>query len=742
MQERGDLIKDEEGQWIEGENLDWDALPARVEGVIEERIGRLEEELRETLTIASVEGETFTAQVVAQVQEVGERQILKRLSRQLEKQHRLILGGPESKVGEKLLSLYRFAHALYQRYLYNDLSAGERRILHRDVAKVLESFFEGSEDEICVQLAHHWEAAGEWEKTEKYLQLAGDQARLAYAHGAAITYYKWVIGILKDKSEWDKAARALMKLGLTYHTAYEFDLARNAYEEGCELWQRSHNLTSTLRQPPQAIIRYPSRRPLTLDPGLCGDAVSSNLISHIFSGLVELTSDLNIKPDLATSWEISEEGRRWLFHLRDDVNWSDGVPITAGDFEFAWKRNLLPNRGRNPAQLLYDVIGAESYHQGRNTDPSSIGVKALDERTFEIRLEKGSAYFLYILANHPVTFPQPTHVIKQFDAMWSDPKNLVSNGPFVLKDWGQKSISLMRNPAYHQSMRGNLSRIEINLMEGQSGLDLYESDQLDVMWLGPGDFHEGRSKHPDEHFVFPILSSRYIEFNLTVHPLSDPRVRRAFAMATDRLALYEVVFKGLYLPAKGGMIPPQIPGSLGEGSLVFDPLKAARAFIEAGFEGGNDFPPMSLLVPYGFEDECGWIVNQWRKILGVKIGLEIVDWYEWDLRINKSEFSMAWSGWTADYPDPDSFLRSSVFRQQTRWDHPEFEVLIECARSTMEQEKRVQYYNDADRIIVNEVPIIPLCYGTHHILAKPWVRSFSISPMETVLASDIIVEPY
>ena len=189
MQERGDLVQDDEGDWVKGRTLDWGALPARVEGVIEERIGRLEDGLREVLTVASVEGEDFTAQVVARVQEIRELELLRELSRELEKRHRLVRERGEEKVGRRSLSHYRFAHALFQQYVYNELGAGERRLLHGKVAEVLEALYGDQAEEIAVQLAHHFTQAEAWEKAFLYLTRSGHRARRAFANHEAIAFY-------------------------------------------------------------------------------------------------------------------------------------------------------------------------------------------------------------------------------------------------------------------------------------------------------------------------------------------------------------------------------------------------------------------------------------------------------------------------------------------------------------------------------------------------------------------------
>ena len=189
MQERGDLTQSDEGRWIQGPSLNWDRLPEKVEAVIQERVGRLEDELRELLSVASVEGESFTAQVVGRVQEVQERQLFRQLSQELEKRHHLVREQGEEQVGAEILSHFRFSHHLFQRYLYNDLSAGERRILHREVAQTLTELYAGHLDEITVQLARHYMVAGDQARAVAHLKSAGERARRLHANQEALNHF-------------------------------------------------------------------------------------------------------------------------------------------------------------------------------------------------------------------------------------------------------------------------------------------------------------------------------------------------------------------------------------------------------------------------------------------------------------------------------------------------------------------------------------------------------------------------
>ncbi len=264
MQERGDLVKDETGAWTVGPELNWEALPARVEGAIEARIGRLEEELRDILTVAAVEGEAFTAQVVARVQEMQERQLLRTLSRELQKRYKLVQEDQTEHIGRQLISRYRFVHHLFQRYLYNDLSAAERQLLHGEIGMILEALYESKSDEIVVQLARHFDEAGDYERAAGYLLAAGDRARSLFAHQEAIDHYLRALEHLHQLGDDERLARTWMRLGLTYHNAFDYRRSRQAYDEGFAVWQR---IGVTLQESQaEATLRLWQANPVTLDP--------------------------------------------------------------------------------------------------------------------------------------------------------------------------------------------------------------------------------------------------------------------------------------------------------------------------------------------------------------------------------------------------------------------------------------------------------------------------------------------
>jgi ABC-type oligopeptide transport system substrate-binding subunit len=749
MQERGDIVKDEEGLLMESSTLDWGAVPARVEGVIEERIGRLEEELREMLTVASVEGQDFTAQVVGRVQEMGERQLLRELSQELGKRHRLVQERGEVQVGrERVLSRYEFAHALFQRYLYNDLSAGERRVLHREVGGVLEELYEGSTEQIAVQLARHFELAGIEDKAIEYLLQVGDRARGLYAHQEAIDHYQRALKLLRERGEHERAARTLMKLGLAYHNAFQFEQARRAYEEGFVLWQRvGEAAPADLPPPAPHALRVAIVEPLTLDPGLAVDTYSFTVINQLFSGLVAHSPEMEVVPDVARSWEILEGGRKYVFHLRDDVLWSDGVPVTAGDFEYAWKRVLDPATSFSAAGLLYDLKGARAYREGEIADPDRVGVRALDEFTLEVELERSSCYFPQLLTA-ATTYAVPRHVLEGCEAAWTGLDNLVTNGPFRVVAWQRdEAIILERNLGYHGRFAGNVQRVECPFLAGQPTrqLEMYEDGSLDVLFALPAlEMERARQSHAGDYISGPDLSTKFIGFDVNRPPLDDGRVRQAFTLATDRQTLAHVTMRGSVFPAGGGLVPPGMPAYSPGIGLPYDPERARQLLAEAGYPGGHGFPEIRCLATDLGSDRLlsEYLQAQWFENLGIEITWEYLEWGRF-LDALSAGIPHMWSlAWDASYPDPDDFLRGAVNWLFPVWQNEAYQGLLEGARRVTNQSARMKIYQQADRILTEEVPILLLCYGRFHVLVKPWVRRYPMSPLIHWFWKDVIIEPH
>ncbi len=749
MQERGDLVQDQVGCWVEGKSLDWNRLPARVEGVIEARIGRLEDELREILTIASVEGEDFTAQVVARVQELSERRLLRRLSEELEKRHRLVHARGEVSIGNQILSQYHFSHALFQQFMYNGLTPGERRWLHKEIAAVLEELYAGNTAAISLQLAHHYSQANEAEKAVPYLLQAGDQARNLYAHQEAVGYYQRALAFQEGLGDYEGAARTQMKLGQTYHSAFDYRRANESYTASFGLWQRASEKrpAALLALSPHALRLCFPRYLFILDPGEAQTNLSIAIIDLLFSGMLDYTPEMDVVPDLAQRWEILEGGRKYVFHLREDAHWSDGVLVTADDFVYAWRRLLNPANQSSVPVNLYELKGARAFHLGETSEMESLGIRARDPYTLEVELEAPAGYFLQLMA-YTAAYPVPLHVVEKFGKDWTEVGNLVVNGPFRIESWQHgKSMTLVRNPEYHGRFRGNLQRVEITLIPSDgwnTKLSKYEANDIDVIEISdfpPAEINRLRHQRSSEYISTPRQTIRYLQFNTSKAPFDDRRVRRALMMSVDKTRGM-AASRGAAIPAMGGLIPPGTPGHSPEIGLPYDPDGARELMAQAGYPDGRGFPDVEVLIYPEAQIQLENTVLQWRELLGVGHTWEFVSFNDYQERARVKPPHVLLQGWEADYPDPDNFLRVGFNKDLSGWQWEAFDCLVESARRMQNQVKRIQLYQQADKMLIDEAIVLPLSYVVRHFLVKPWVKNYPLSPSGFWFLKDVIIEPH
>jgi ABC-type oligopeptide transport system substrate-binding subunit/DNA-binding SARP family transcriptional activator len=714
-------------------------IPQSVRVAIQSRVRVLPADAQETLHLAAVLGREFDFDTLAVASDQDEEVLVEALENA---EHAQLIEEVSGEGG----GTFAFVHALIPTTLVESTRTLQRRRLHRRAAAAIEA--RRADD--FEALAYHYHQAGQAEKATDYLLKAGDRARGLYAHREAIDHYQQALGFLKEAGDLERTSRTLMKLGLTYHNAFDFKAARHAYQEGFVFWQR---VGGTQREsaalPPLAphALRVTAPEPVTLDPCLVMDFPSLISIYQLFSGLLELSPEMGVVPDVAHSWEVLDGGRKYVFHLRDDVRWSDGVPVTAGDFEYAWKRVLDPASGSSYANVLYDIQGARAYHQGEVADPDQVGVRALDEITLAVELEGPTSYFLYLLTGFD-TLPMPRHVMEIHGAAWMELDNIVTNGPFKLAAWERgEYMVLERNPTYHGRFTGNLEWVELSFLSGQGArlfLQMYEEDRLDICGsLPPAEMNRARQRYAGEYVSGPLLSTDFIGFDVSRPPFDDRRVRQAFTLATDREMLADVTLRGYAFPATGGLVPPGMPGHSPGIGLPYDPEAACHLLAEAGYPGGRGFPTIDCLArdDPGHDLLCEYLQAQWRENLGVEITWQEIEWGRFFDRVSEETPHMWMVGWIADYPDPDNFLRVQYW-VAPGWQSKVYDGLVEDARRVTDQGERMSTYQQAERILVEEAPVLSLCYGRFHMLVKPWVRKYSTSPMKWWFWKDVIIEPH
>lgn len=732
MQQKGDLIRDESGIWISKPSLDWGTLPARVDGAIESRFSHLDKDLRHILSIAAVEGDVFTVQVVARVLEIPQSNLRRTLFEGLQNKFRLVQELSTDQIDDQLITRYRFAHQMFQRYLYNRLSDAERRRSHGRVGLALEDLYNNEDDGLVIQLARHFDEAGNSPKAAKYLLAAGDKARSLFARLEAVHHYERALEHLRLLKDDERLARTWMRLGLTYHNAFDYARSLEAYNRGFEFWQRFS--PPTQEQTGEVTLRLWQVEPISLDPIFPADDDTCNWLIQLFSGLVSLNAEKVIVPDVAHKWEILDDGRTYIFHLHQDLRWSDGKPLTAHDFILTWKRKLAPAPQDFNPERLFDIKGAQSYHQGQLADDQLLGLHAPDDSTLIIELERPTSYFLYLLAT-PYLFPRPNHVVEEFDSDWAQPQHIVTNGPFKIIDWSDKGqVLLGRNPYYHGVFSGNVSQVEISLLRQdvgwQKSIDQYTRDQidfLDVTWF-PGNIIRAAQRRFGEFFTVlqPRPATFGIHFNELQSTLGDARIRRALALTIDKEQLVSDLQKDNAIPALGGFIPPGLPGHEPDIGIPFDPQFAQRLLTEAGYPDGKGFPNLEIAW-FDFPDmknTADYISQVWYESLGIIIQPVFFSLPELvAMFTNGTPPAIYGGGWSADYHDPDCFLRLGM-RFPLRHHQPILDK-IEAARIMTRQDQRIALYREVDKMIVEDAITIPLHYSSYTVFFGPRVRKLS-----------------
>ena len=643
---------------------------------------------------------------------------------------------------------YIFRHIITQEVAYDLMLFAQRKQLHQAVAEWYELAHADDLSSFYPLLAYHWSKAEVASKAVDYLLQAGDQARGLYALQEAIEYYQRAMVYLRKQEAYERAARTLMKLGLTYHLAFDFQQSREAYEEGFALWQRAGESEPSLQlEPAPHPLRVDWIDPATvLDPTIAGDPASTGVIDQLFSGLVELSPEMDVVPNVAQSWEVLEEGRRYIFHLREDECWSDGTPLTAGDFEYAWKRVLNPATKSQVASLLYDVKGARAFHRGESSDPDSVGVRAVDDRTLLVELEGPTSYFPHLLT-YNASYPVPRRAVEAHGERWTEVDNIVTNGPFRLEAWeSSTSLSLVRSPTYRRRTAGNVQRVELlSLADSTARLERYEAggwDALELRGLSYDARDYARQRHAGDYVSVPGLETAYVGFIVDRPPFDDAQVRRAFVLATDRETLAGVVTRGFWAPATGGFVPPGMPGHSAGIGLPYDPDRACEILEEAGYSCGQGFPAVEFLGGLGTDPLGTHMQEGWQEKLGVEVKWQTADWATFLDKLEEDPPHMFLLSWDADYPDPDNYLRGCPVRRWARWQHETYADLVERARRVTDQKERMRLYGQADGILVEETAVMPLLYGRRHLLVKPWAGRFPTSASKWWYWKDVVIEAH
>ena len=493
--------------------------------------------------------------------------------------------------------------------------------------------------------------------------------------------------------------------------------------------------------------------PQGLDPHTVTGVPEHRLLCTLFEGLVDADpADLHPIPAVAESWEISDDGTVYTFHLRDTAMWSNGDPVTADDFVYAWQRILSPGIASEYSYLLHCMKNAKAFNEGRVTDFAEVGAKALDARTLEVTLDDPVSYFL-AMQIHYVWFPVHRPTIERFGRMdergtkWTHPPNLVGNGAYALERWVPNSIiEVVKNERYWNAATVRLKRILFypidNVLSEERS---FRTGQLHLTENAPiSKVPVYRRDHPELLRIDPYLGIYYYRVNVTRPPFDDVRVRRAFAMAIDRETLVTRVLTGGQLAAYAYTVPG-MAGYTCRARIEYDVEEARRLLGEAGYPGGAGLPPID--VHYNTSENHKLIAEaiqrMWKVNLGADVSLLNEDWKVYLDTQNNLDYQVSRAGWIGDYADPSNFLDcflSSSGNNRTGWASQAYDDLMAQAARTPDTTERNELFQKAEAILLEEAPVMPIYIYTRVYLKSPEVKGWKSNLLGYISFKDLWLE--
>jgi oligopeptide transport system substrate-binding protein len=489
--------------------------------------------------------------------------------------------------------------------------------------------------------------------------------------------------------------------------------------------------------------------PSSLDPHKISTVYERFIVQDLFEGLTEPGPDEQPRPGVAQSWTVSADGKTWTFILRPGLKWSDGAPITVDDVVFSFRRFLDPKTAGELASTMYAIKNARLVNTGK-LPVEQLGVAAPKSDTIVFTLEYPAPYLAALLANGTSSIV-PKHVIAKFGDDWIKPGNAVSNGAFVLKAWiPNGGITLVRNPNYREPP--SLDSVVYEPTEDlDAALTRFKAGGLDIQFEFPSNQTDILKRDmPTQTKVVPGQLTYYLPLNLKNPKLKDVRVRRALSLAVDRAVLVSKVTRSGELTADT-YVPPSLPGYTPVAIPDFPPtmperLAKARALLtEAGVTPAT---PLRLTYTHGNTSDrkriAVAIAAMWKP-LGVIVSLEGLEGKVMFGNLREGNFEAAYVGWQADYPDAASFLTpllsTNVVGNYSRYDNPTYDALINKAAATADSATRLALMREAELMMIQDQPMIPLYTGVNRELVSPRVHGWQPNPSAIHLSRFLSVDP-
>lgn len=481
-------------------------------------------------------------------------------------------------------------------------------------------------------------------------------------------------------------------------------------------------------------LRLAGSDPVTMDPHVAGDSGSAEFIVEIFSGLLTITPDLNIELDLAESFEVSDDGLVYTFTLRDDIFFHQGRRVTAEDVQWSLER-AASRELASPTALGYlgDIIGVrERFYEGAE---SITGIEVVDDRTIQFTIDAPKPYFLAKLT-YPTAFIVDRQQIEANPRGWTRRPN--GTGPYRLQEWrlGQR-IVLQANPRYH--LGAPSIREVLYELSGGSTLTRFENGELDIAFISVNDIDRARDPESDIgplYQVFPQFTISYLALNTNVPPFDDVNVRRALGFSIDRTLIAEVTFNNMLAPATG-ILMPQLPGyTPDDKTFQFDPDEARRLLAASKYGSAENLPEIVLTEVGGGAEgriDTQAFIQQWREELGIEVRIEQTDFATILARQDEGSLQMFNAGWIMDYPDPEDILDLKFYSgsalNDVNYNNAEVDAILEEARVEQDAGRRLELYQQAERLIIEDAAWLPLYFSQAHVVINADVEGWFEPPM-------------
>jgi len=499
----------------------------------------------------------------------------------------------------------------------------------------------------------------------------------------------------------------------------------------------------------QVLRKDNGTEPQTLDAHRAQGVPASNILRDLYEPLVMTGPDAALIPGAAESWTMSDDGVVYTFRLRADGRWSNGDPVTAGDWVFSLRRGVDPATLSIYSGILFPIKNAAAIKNGE-LPPEALGVRALDARTLEITLENPTPYFLGLL-NHSMAYAVHPPSVREHGDKFARPGTLVGNGAYVLKDWVvQSHIELERNPQYRDNDSTTIDRVIYYAVENtDAAFARYRADELDFTDTVPlRQLEYIKQAMADEFYMAPYLGTYYYGIN-TQHPdfAGKPGLRRALSMAIDREILTGKIAGGSVLPAWGWV--PAVAGyqqqrpDWADWSRERQLAEAKRLYAEAGH--GPDNPLVVEILYNTLQDHKRIAIAvgaMWKQALGVQTRLLNQEWKVFLQNRTLGNTQVFRSGWIGDYNDANTFaelLHSENAQNDSNWSNARYDELIEAAARETDLDKRALLLQEAEGILLRETPLIPIYFYTSKRLIKPWVGGYQPNVMDHSYTKDLYI---